>query len=63
MPTKISATGQEEVVFSCYNQDQPIDYVDFPALKERLKQNEVQEKLTALWIDHCLKQLSFRQSA
>ena len=56
-------TGQEEVVFSCYNQDQPLDYVDFPALRERLKQNEVQEKLTAQWIDRCLKQLSLRKSA
>ena len=62
-PHRDPETGQEEVVFSCYNQDQPLDYVDFPALKERLKQNEVQEKLTAQWIDHCLKQLSFRQSA
>jgi NADPH-dependent glutamate synthase beta subunit-like oxidoreductase/NAD(P)H-flavin reductase len=62
-PHRDPQTGQEEVVFSCYNQDQPLDYVDFPALKERLKQNEVQEKLTALWIDHCLKQLSFRRSA
>jgi len=62
-PHRDPDTGQEEVVFSCYNQDQPLDYVDFPALKERLKQNEVQEKLTAQWIDRCLKQLSLRKSA
>ena len=37
--------------------------LDFPALKERLKQNEVQEKLTAQWIDRCLKHLSLRRSA
>jgi NAD(P)H-flavin reductase len=62
-PHRDPDTGQEEVVFSCYSQDQALDYVDFPALKERLKQNEVQEKLTAQWIDRCLKQLRFRQSA
>jgi hypothetical protein len=62
-PHRDPDTGQEEVVFSCYNQDQPLDYVDFPALKERLRQNEVQEKLTAQWIDRCLKQLSLRKSA
>jgi hypothetical protein len=62
-PHRDPETGQEEVVFSCYNQDQPLDYVDFPALRERLKQNEVQEKLTAQWIDRCLKHLSLRRSA
>jgi hypothetical protein len=41
-------------VFSCFNQDQPIDVVDFPGLAARLVQNSVQEKLTAQWIGHCL---------
>jgi len=48
------ATGKTSYVFSCFNQDQLLDRVDFPALAERLKQNSVQEKLTAEWIDHCL---------
>jgi hypothetical protein len=48
------ATGKTSYVFSCFNQDQPLDRVDFPALDARLKQNSVQEKLTAEWIDHCL---------
>jgi len=50
-------TGETSFVFSCFNQDQPLDQVDFGALAQRLAQNGVQEKLTALWIDRCLKQL------
>jgi hypothetical protein len=50
-------TGERSYVFSCFNQDQPLDEVDFGALAQRLAQNGVQEKLTALWIDRCLKQL------
>ncbi|MQA66059.1 MAG: pyridine nucleotide-disulfide oxidoreductase [Alphaproteobacteria bacterium] len=57
------ATGEATVVFSCFNQDQPLDVVDFDALRERLGQNRVQEKLTAQWIDHCLKQLNLRDKA
>jgi NAD(P)H-flavin reductase len=51
------ATGNASYVFSCFNQDQPLDQVDFGALSQRLAQNGVQEKLTALWIGRCLKQL------
>lgn len=40
-------TGQERFVFSCAHQDQPMDAVDFPFLEGRLKQNTVQEVLTA----------------
>ncbi|MBW8905547.1 MAG: FAD-dependent oxidoreductase [Betaproteobacteria bacterium] len=50
-------TGKTSYVFSCFNQDQPLDQVDFSALAQRLAQNGVQEKLTALWIERCLKQL------
>ncbi|HUL97644.1 MAG TPA: FAD-dependent oxidoreductase [Usitatibacter sp.] len=48
------ATGKVTYVFSCFNQDQPLDVVDFPALRERLMQNSLQEKLTAQWIDRAL---------
>jgi NAD(P)H-flavin reductase len=48
------ATGKTSYVFSCFNQDQPLDRVDWAALDARLKQNSVQEKLTAEWVDHCL---------
>jgi hypothetical protein len=51
------ATGTTSYVFSCFNQDQPLDQVDFGALAQRLAQNGVQEKLTALWIGRCLKEL------
>lgn len=48
-------TGEEKIVYTCANQDQPLDWVDFKGLSERLQQNSVQEKLTQLWINHCLK--------
>jgi NADPH-dependent glutamate synthase beta subunit-like oxidoreductase/NAD(P)H-flavin reductase len=57
------ATGARTVVFSCFNQDQPLDAVEFPVLRARLSQNAVQEKLTAQWIDHCLVTLQVRQAA
>jgi NAD(P)H-flavin reductase len=57
------ATGEETVVFSCFDQDQAMDRVDFASLKGRLSQNGVQEKLTAQWIDRCLKRLDLRQAA
>jgi NADPH-dependent glutamate synthase beta subunit-like oxidoreductase/NAD(P)H-flavin reductase len=44
------ATGKRSYVFSCFNQDQPLDLVDFAGLDARLRQNSVQEKLTAQWI-------------
>ena len=53
-------TGKETVVFSCFNQDQRLDLVDFSNLRQRLRQNSVQEKIGALWIDRSLKQLGLR---
>jgi NADPH-dependent glutamate synthase beta subunit-like oxidoreductase/NAD(P)H-flavin reductase len=55
------ATGLESVVFSCFDQDQPLDRVDFAGLRARLGQNGTQEKLTALWIDRSLRQLGLRR--
>jgi NAD(P)H-flavin reductase/NADPH-dependent glutamate synthase beta subunit-like oxidoreductase len=49
-------TGREEFIFSCYNQDQDLDRVDFANLHARLRQNSVQEKLTNLWFAHLLDQ-------
>jgi NADPH-dependent glutamate synthase beta subunit-like oxidoreductase/NAD(P)H-flavin reductase len=54
-------TGAETVVFSCFNQDQALDKVDFASLRHRLSQNSVQEKLTKLWIDRSLRQLGWRE--
>jgi hypothetical protein len=48
------------VVFSCFNQDQEMDRVDFRTLRRRLSQNGVQEKLTKLWVDRCLQHLGER---
>ena len=55
-------SGERTYVFSCFNQDQPLDKVDFPGLASRLVQNSVQEKLTARWIDRCLVRLGRRLS-
>ena len=54
-------TGEETVVFSCFNQDQALDRVDFGNLRTRLAQNGVQEKLTAQWVDRCLRQIGSRE--
>ncbi len=53
-PQRDPVTGKVSYVFSCYNQDQPLDTVDFKALGERLRQNSLQEKLTVQWIAGCL---------
>ncbi len=48
-------TGEEFFVFSCFNQDQHLDFVDFKNLNERLRANSIQEKLTNLWLDRVLR--------
>ncbi|HUJ14655.1 MAG TPA: pyridine nucleotide-disulfide oxidoreductase, partial [Thermoanaerobaculia bacterium] len=48
------ATGKESFVFSCFNQDQKLDEVDFLNLRARLRQNTVLEKLTNLWLTRLL---------
>jgi NADPH-dependent glutamate synthase beta subunit-like oxidoreductase/NAD(P)H-flavin reductase len=45
-------TKAESFVFSCFNQDQLLQTVDFTNLNTRLRQNSAAEKLTSLWIDH-----------
>jgi NADPH-dependent glutamate synthase beta subunit-like oxidoreductase/NAD(P)H-flavin reductase len=44
------ASGKETIIFSCSNQDQPQDWVDWKNLAARLRQNTVQEKLTDAWV-------------
>ena len=56
-------SGVESVVFSCFNQDQDLDRVDFDNLRARLNQNGVQEKRAAQWIDRFLKGLRRRAAA
>jgi NADPH-dependent glutamate synthase beta subunit-like oxidoreductase/NAD(P)H-flavin reductase len=48
-------TGHVDIVFSCFNQDQALDRVDWKNLNDRLRQNTVQEKLSAQWLAHLLE--------
>jgi NAD(P)H-flavin reductase len=47
-------TGKVSIVFTCFNQDQDMDKVDFPFLAARLRASSAQEKLTNLWLDRLL---------
>ena len=51
---KDPVTGREYVVFSCFNQDQKLDHVDFAHLRQRLRANSMQEKLSNAWLDRIL---------
>jgi NADPH-dependent glutamate synthase beta subunit-like oxidoreductase/NAD(P)H-flavin reductase len=48
-------TGKESFVFSCFNQDQELDHVDFTHLDMRLRANSVLEKQADLWLGSILK--------
>jgi NADPH-dependent glutamate synthase beta subunit-like oxidoreductase/NAD(P)H-flavin reductase len=48
-------SGEEYFVYSCYDQDQDLDRVDFENLRARLRQNSVQEKLSNRWLDLLLR--------
>lgn len=50
------STGKETLVFSCYNQDQELDAVDFKHLNERLRANSMQEKIANAWLEYLLAQ-------
>ena len=47
-------TGKESVVFTCMNQDQELDRVDFAHLRSRLRANSMQEKLSDAWLTRLL---------
>ena len=48
-------TGRELVpVFSCFNQDQELDHVDFENLRDRLSMNSVLEVLGIAWLEYLL---------
>lgn len=47
-------TGKEFFVFSCFNQDQLLDEVDFQNLNDRLRANSIQEKISNMWLDKLL---------
>ncbi|MEE9302259.1 MAG: hypothetical protein V3U84_00595, partial [Thiotrichaceae bacterium] len=48
-------SGEETFVYSCVNQDQNLEEVDFPHLNARLRQNTVQEKLSSQWLDYLIE--------
>ncbi|MGN7678311.1 MAG: FAD-dependent oxidoreductase [Anaplasma sp.] len=48
-------TKTQSFVYSCTNQDQPANCVDFQFLESRLRQNSLLEKCTSLWVDHCME--------
>jgi ferredoxin-NADP reductase len=54
-------TGKESFVFSCYNQDQDIDRVDFINLNDRLKTNGLLEKLSDRYLDGLLNKGSIER--
>lgn len=47
-------TCKESFVFSCFNQDQLLDEVDFQNLNQRLKTNSVLEKLSNFYLSYLL---------
>jgi NADPH-dependent glutamate synthase beta subunit-like oxidoreductase/NAD(P)H-flavin reductase len=48
-------TGKEQLVFSCFNQDQELDAVDFKHLSDRLRANSMQEKVANAYLDRLLE--------
>ncbi len=53
-------TGEEFFVFSCFNQDQNLDFVDFKNLNDRLRANSIQEKLSNMWLDKIFKEIELK---
>jgi NAD(P)H-flavin reductase/NADPH-dependent glutamate synthase beta subunit-like oxidoreductase len=47
-------TGKETIIFTCFNQDQNIDHVDFKNLSARLRANTAQEKIASAWLERLL---------
>ncbi|MBL8721991.1 MAG: FAD-dependent oxidoreductase [Myxococcales bacterium] len=47
-------TGKKTTVFTCFDQDQDMDQVDFAFLAARLRASSAQEKLTSLWVQHLM---------
>jgi NAD(P)H-flavin reductase len=47
-------TKKESFVFSCFNQDQKLDEMDWENLRARLSQNSLEERLSNQWLKHAL---------
>jgi NADPH-dependent glutamate synthase beta subunit-like oxidoreductase/NAD(P)H-flavin reductase len=52
-------TGEESFVFSCFNQDQLLDKVDFQNLHQRLRTNSVLEKLSDFYLTYLFSKNDF----
>jgi NADPH-dependent glutamate synthase beta subunit-like oxidoreductase/NAD(P)H-flavin reductase len=50
-------TGKETWVFSCFNQDQKLDQVDFVNLNQRLRGNTVLEKVSDIFLARLLERV------
>lgn len=49
------ATGKRtRAVFSCAQQDQPLEWIDLDNLTARQNQNRLTDRLSAMWLDHVL---------
>jgi len=48
-------TGKESFVFTCFDQDQEMDRLDWENLRARLRGNSLQEKLGALWLSRLME--------
>jgi NAD(P)H-flavin reductase len=44
--------GEEEFFYSCAEQDQELDHLDFQHLSYRCEQNSLSEKITKMWIEN-----------
>lgn len=55
-------TGKETFVFSCFNQDQLLDNVDFDNLNQRLKANSVLEKLSNYFLTYLLSKNDLKKA-
>ncbi|MFI5251044.1 MAG: FAD-dependent oxidoreductase [Bacteroidota bacterium] len=53
-------TNKEEFIFSCVNQDQCMDEVDFGNLHARLKVNSLMEKLSDKWVEHLVEKYNLQ---
>ena len=51
-------TGEESFVFSCFNQDQEQDSLDWEHLSARLRQNTMVEKLSNLWFERASREMA-----
>jgi NADPH-dependent glutamate synthase beta subunit-like oxidoreductase/NAD(P)H-flavin reductase len=54
-------TGKETWVFSCFNQDQRLDQVDFTNLNQRLRGNTVLEKISDLFLARLLQRAPLKR--